>query len=131
MDMEIDQNSHYVREKHLGEIPFYNKFTLMRILCLLAETPGKEFSKEDLAREIWGQEYNPLRHDNNIYININRLRKLVEPNPRENRYIMNGPRGYYFNPSMKVNIHTKIAETSPRLQPLSGRLMGSEGGVTL
>ncbi len=114
IDIEIDQNTHYVREKHLGEIPFYNKFTLMRLLCLLAEKPGKEFSKEDLAKEIWGQEYNPLRHDNNIYININRLRKLIEPNPRENRYIMNGSRGYYFNPAMKVNISSKIASVSPR-----------------
>jgi len=115
-DVEIDQNSHYVREKHLGEIPFHNKFTLMRILCLLAEGPGKEYSKEQLAREIWGQDYNPLRHDNNIYININRLRKLIEPNPRESRYIMNGSRGYYFNPAMKVNISSKISDVAPRLQ---------------
>jgi DNA-binding response OmpR family regulator len=115
-DVEIDQNSHYVREKHLGEIPFHNKFTLMKILCLLAETPGKEFSKEQLAKEIWGQEYNPLRHDNNIYININRLRKLIEPNPRESRYVMNGSRGYYFNPAMKVNISSKISDVAPRLQ---------------
>lgn len=114
IDIEIDRNSHYIREKHLGEIPFHNKFTLMRILCLLAETPGKEFSKEQLAKEIWGQEYNPLRHDNNIYININRLRKLIEPNPRESRYIMNGPRGYYFNPEMKVNISSKISDVAPR-----------------
>lgn len=113
-DIEIDRNSHYIREKHLGEIPFHNKFTLMRILCLLAETPGREFSKEQLAKEIWGQEYNPLRHDNNIYININRLRKLIEPNPRESRYIMNGPRGYYFNPEMKVNISSKISDVAPR-----------------
>jgi tetratricopeptide (TPR) repeat protein/DNA-binding winged helix-turn-helix (wHTH) protein len=114
LDIEIDRNSHYIREKHLGEIPFHNKFTLMRILCLLAEMPGREFSKEQLAREIWGQDYNPLRHDNNIYININRLRKLIEPNPRESRYIMNGPRGYYFNPEMKVNISSKISDVAPR-----------------
>jgi tetratricopeptide (TPR) repeat protein len=118
IDIEIDQNSHYVREKHLGEIPFHNKFTLMRILCLLAETPGKEYSKEQLAKEIWGQEYNPLRHDNNIYININRLRKLIEPNPRESRYVMNGSRGYYFNPAMKVNISSKISDVAPRIQAL-------------
>lgn len=118
IDIEIDRNSHYVREKHLGEIPFHNKFTLMRILLLLAETPGKEYSKEQLALEIWEQEYNPLRHDNNIYININRLRKLIEPNPRESRYVMNGARGYYFNPAMKVNISTKISDVSPRLQGL-------------
>lgn len=123
LDMVIDPNSHYVREKHLGEIPFHNKFTLMRILLLLAELPGKEFSKEDLAQKIWGQDYNPLRHDNNIYININRLRKLVEPNPRESRYIMNGSRGYYFNPLMKVDFSKKISDTSPRLTPRRGELL--------
>ncbi len=116
IDIEIDKNSHYVREKHLGEIPFHNKFTLMRILLLLAEAPGKEYSKEQLANTIWEQDYNPLRHDNNIYININRLRKLIEPNPRESRYIMNGARGYYFNPAMKVNISTKISDVAPRIQ---------------
>ncbi len=119
VDIEIDRNSNYVREKHLGEIPFHNKFTLMKILLLLAETPGKEFSKEVLALEIWGQEYNPLRHDNNIYININRLRKLLEPNPRESRYIMNGSKGYYFNPSMKVNISSRISDVAPRNQGLT------------
>ncbi len=116
VDIEIDRNSNYVREKHLGEIPFHNKFTLMKILLLLAETPGKEFSKEVLAKEIWDQEYNPLRHDNNIYININRLRKLLEPNPRESRYVMNGSKGYYFNPSMKVNISSRISDVAPRSQ---------------
>jgi DNA-binding winged helix-turn-helix (wHTH) protein len=130
IDVEIDQNSHYVREKHLGEIPFHNKFTLMRILCLLAETPGREYSKEQLAKDIWGQEYNPLRHDNNIYININRLRKLVEPNPRESRYVMNGSKGYYFNPAMKVNISTKISDVAPRMQPTTKPLGGlSPNGV--
>jgi len=118
-DIEIDSNSHYVREKHLGEIPFHNKFTLMKILCLLAREPGREYNKEELANIIWEQDYNPLRHDNNIYININRLRKLIEPNPRESRYIMNGSRGYYFNPTMKVNIATKIADTAPRTQGLN------------
>lgn len=113
-DLEIDSNSHYVREKHLGEIPFHNKFTLMKILLLLAQSPGREYSKEELANQIWEQDYNPLRHDNNIYININRLRKLIEPNPRESRYVMNGSRGYYFNPEMRVNISTKIAQTAPR-----------------
>lgn len=116
IDIEIDRNSHYVREKHLGEIPFHNKFTLMKILTLLAESPGKEYSKEQLANDIWEQDYNPLRHDNNIYININRLRKLIEPNPRESRYVMNGARGYYFNPAMKVNISSKISDVAPRLQ---------------
>lgn len=119
VDLEIDRNSNYVREKHLGEIPFHNKFTLMKILLLLAETPGKEFSKEVLAKEVWGQDYNPLRHDNNIYININRLRKLLEPNPRESRYVMNGSKGYYFNPSMKVNISSRISDVAPRTQGLS------------
>jgi tetratricopeptide (TPR) repeat protein len=127
IDMEIDSNSHYVREKHLGEIPFHNKFTLMRILLLLAETPGKEFSKEQLAQEIWGQEYNPLRHDNNIYININRLRKLIEPNPRESRYCMNGARGYYFNPAMKVNISSKISDVAPRIQNNTNKLPPARG----
>lgn len=121
VDLEIDRNSNYVREKHLGEIPFHNKFTLMKILLLLAETPGKEFSKEVLAQEVWGQEYNPLRHDNNIYININRLRKLLEPNPRESRYVMNGSKGYYFNPSMKVNISSRISDVAPRTQGLSSK----------
>ena len=119
VDIEIDRNSNYVREKHLGEIPFHNKFTLMKILLLLAEAPGKEFSKEVLAKEIWDQEYNPLRHDNNIYININRLRKLLEPNPRESRYVMNGSKGYYFNPSMKVNISSRISDVAPRSQGIT------------
>jgi tetratricopeptide (TPR) repeat protein len=46
---------------------------------LIALSESQEMSKEDLTRVLWGQSYNPLRHDTLIYGLIARTRKLIQP----------------------------------------------------
>ena len=50
---------------------------LRRILYALAERVGETLSKDDLTRAAWSQEYDPLRHDNPLFVNLSRLRQLL------------------------------------------------------
>lgn len=49
---------------------------LKRLLYLLARSPAHGFTKEQLARDLWGH-YEPLQHDPALFTNIMRLRKLL------------------------------------------------------
>ena len=86
-----------IYEKNVGEIYMGNKGLLLMILLTLIEKKGQVISKEDLFEKVWKDLYNPMKHDNLIYININRLRKLIEPDTKKNRYILNTAGGYMFN----------------------------------
>lgn len=102
IDFIIDKTERVIKEKNLGVIDFKHRFVLLEILYLLASNPGKHFDKEDLSREIWKEEYNPLIHDKLIYTSISRLRKLIEPGGEKNKYIIRGKDGYNFSPHVKV-----------------------------
>ncbi|MCB9091040.1 MAG: tetratricopeptide repeat protein [Halobacteriovoraceae bacterium] len=103
IDFVIDKTERIIKEKNLGVIDFKHRFVLLEILYLLASNPGKYFDKEDLSRDIWREEYNPLIHDKLIYTSISRLRKLIEPGVGEkSKYIIRGKDGYTFSPHVKV-----------------------------
>ena len=50
---------------------------LRRLLYALVERVGQTLTKDDLTRAVWSQEYDPLRHDNPLFVNLSRLRQLV------------------------------------------------------
>ena len=52
---------------------------LRRLLYALVERVGQTSTKDDLTRAVWSQEYDPLRHDNPLFVNLSRLRGLVKP----------------------------------------------------
>lgn len=105
IDFFIDRHNRQIHEKELGTIDFKHRFVLLEILFLLAQNPGKFYDKDELSKEIWKDEYNPLIHDKLIYTSISRLRKLVEPNPEKAKYIMRGKDGYTFNPLVNVSFY--------------------------
>jgi len=111
IDFVIDKTERSVKEKSLGTIDFKHRFVLLEILYLLASNPGKHFDKEDLSRDIWKEEYNPLIHDKLIYTSISRLRKLIEPGGEKNKYIIRGKDGYTFSPNVKVRFCQNTAQT--------------------
>jgi DNA-binding response OmpR family regulator len=80
---------------------------LVDLLKLLMENPGVPFSKEDLAKKLWNQKYNPAIHDNTIYVTIKRIRSLIEPNPHHSKYILRSRSGYLLNQDSKVLIQNK------------------------
>ncbi len=108
VDIYLDRANRRIKERVLGTIDFKHRFVLLEILFLLAKNPGSYFDKDQLARMIWKDEYNPLIHDKLIYTSVSRLRKLIEPkSDRADRrkYIIRGKDGYTFNPIVKIRFH--------------------------
>lgn len=66
------------------------------IICFLAATPGKVFSREQLMEDVWGYEYyGDLRA---VDVAIRRLREKLEDQPAHPRYIITKRGfGYYFS----------------------------------
>ena len=65
------------------------------ILKLLAEHPGKLYSREDLLNIIWGSHY--PGDARTVDVNIRRLREKIEENPAKPTYIQTKwGMGYYF-----------------------------------
>ncbi len=112
VDIYLDRQNRVVSEKVLGTIDFKHRFVLLEILFLLAKSPGVYFDKEDLARQIWKDEYNPLIHDKLIYTSVSRLRKLIEPKNGKRQYIIRGKDGYTFNPNVKTRFHKENERVS-------------------
>jgi tetratricopeptide (TPR) repeat protein len=105
VDIYLDRHNRVIHEKSLGIIDFKHRFVLLEILFLLARNSGTHFSKEDLAKAIWKDEYNPLIHDKLIYTSVSRLRKLIEPKDGKRKYIIRGKDGYTFNPRINFRFH--------------------------
>lgn len=111
VDLYLDRHNRVIHEKTVGSIDFKHRFVLLEILFLLAKNPGKSFNKDDLAKSIWKDEYNPLIHDKLIYTSISRLRKLIEPKGSERKYILRGKDGYTFNPRVNARFHKEEVYT--------------------
>ena len=110
IDLYLDRANRKVKEKDLGVIDFRHRFVLLEILFLLANNPGTYYDKEQLAKQIWKEEYNPLIHDKLIYTSVSRLRKLIEPrNERgeKRKYIVRGKDGYVFDPTVKIRFRAE------------------------
>jgi len=108
VDLYLDRTNRKVKERNLGTIDFKHRFVLLEILFLLAKNSGTYYDKEELAKSIWKDEYNPLIHDKLIYTSVSRLRKLIEPKNdkgTKRKYIIRGKDGYTFNPMAKIRFH--------------------------
>lgn len=65
------------------------------LLKLLASTPGKTYSREELLETIWGKDY--PGDERTVDVHIRRLREKLEPNPSDPRYVRTKwGSGYYF-----------------------------------
>ena len=103
-DIVVSFENKTITEKQKGQIDFKNQFILLDMLKLLISKPGNAHSKESLVEKIWQQEYNPIVHDNKIYVTIKRLRMLLEPDYKKPKYIFRSKEGYYINKQVKALI---------------------------
>lgn len=101
-DLVFSPSSHTVKVRKKGKIEFKNQFILLDLLHLFVRNPGVVFSKEELVKMIWKQEYNPAVHDNKIYVTIKRLRKIIEPDYEKPKYVFRDKNGYYLNKSTRI-----------------------------
>ncbi len=110
VDLEIDLNRSIVRTRE-GEINLRRQHVLVEILRQLALAHGREqeegrqgLSKEEIVEKVWRVKYNPDADDGRLYYNINRIRKLLEPDPRKPQYLLNWRQGYRLAPELKIRM---------------------------
>lgn len=101
-DLIFDATTKSVTERKIGKIEFNNQFILLDLLHLFLRNPGAVYSKEALVKKIWKQDYNPVVHDNKIYVTIKRLRKMIEPDYDKPKYIFRAKNGYFLNKNTRV-----------------------------
>ncbi len=82
-DLIIDKRRHEVRRG--GEAVDLTPLEF-QILERLAREPGRAWSRNDLLDEIWSTDYEGYQR--NIDPHINRLRKKIEEDPKNPRYVL-------------------------------------------
>jgi two-component system response regulator VicR len=93
-DLEIDTDSYTVK-KNGQEISLSKQ--QYELLCFLAKNRGKKFRQDALLEAVWGYDdyYGDVR---TVDVTVARLRKQIEENPSEPKYIKNKRgMGYYID----------------------------------
>ena len=110
VDLTIDSRQGMIRTRESGRITLRKQYVLLHILEALSSAHGKQgddaergLSKAEIIQAVWNEAYRPEAHDNKLYYNINRLRKLIEPDVRKPQYLLNWKEGYRLAPGLKVH----------------------------
>ena len=92
-DMKIDCDSRnlYIAGKEINLTA--KEFDLLE---MLAVNPGKVYSRDNLLKAVWGQDYSG--DGRTVDVHMRRLREKIEDNPSEPKYVhTKWGVGYYFN----------------------------------
>ncbi len=101
-DLVIDKKRRVLRTREMMSIPVGKQFILVDILEYLASHPDRTVSKKELIERVWQERYLGKPHDNRVYSNLNRLRKMIEPTLEKPTYILATTDGYRLAPKLKV-----------------------------
>jgi len=101
-DIVFNTMNYKVTEKTRGVLELKNQFLLIDLLKIFILNQGMSYSKEQIVKELWGEDYNPEVHDNKIYVTIKRLREAVELDSTRPTYICRNSRGYYLSKTAKI-----------------------------
>ena len=80
---QIDQSGHRVCK---DGVPLDLTAKEFDLLVFFAQNPGRVFTKKQIYRAVWQDEYS--FDDNNIMVHIRRLRKKIEDNPENPKFIL-------------------------------------------
>jgi tetratricopeptide (TPR) repeat protein len=75
-EVVLDARAHELR---VGRkvVSLKRRLVLRKLLYALAALPSRALSKEDLSELVWESAYNPLVHDNSLFVSVKRLRTLL------------------------------------------------------
>ncbi len=110
IDLLIDSRKCEVSTRESKGMTIGKQYVLLGILEALTDAHGKDepdsergLSKSEIIERVWKEKYRPEAHDNKLYYNINRLRKLIEPDMKHPQYLLNWKEGYRLAPGLKVH----------------------------
>ncbi len=84
---------------------------------ILRELNQGPCSKEQLIKNVWGYNYDPLRHDSLIYSAIGRIRKLLQAHPQ---WIHSDETFYQLDRSLKIISADEPKQRQKKTSPLEG-----------
>lgn len=109
VDLVIDSRKGVIKTRETGQISLRKQYVLLHILEVLSKAHSYDgsdmdrgLSKAEIIQSVWAQPYRPEAHDNKLYYNINRLRKLIEPDIRKPQYVLNWKEGYRLAPGLRI-----------------------------
>lgn len=133
VDLLIDSRKGIVKTKENGQISLRKQYILLGILEALTTAHSKEgadneraLSKGEIIKHVWKEAYRPEIHDNKLYYNINRLRKLIEPDLRQPQYLLNWKEGYRLAPSLRIRFVGQARGESGTAQKKEGEYYEGE-----
>lgn len=110
VDLLIDSRQCVVKTRESGQISLGKQYVLLHILEALSAAHGRDgddrergLSKAEIIERVWNESYRPETHDNKLYYNINRLRKLIEPDVKNPQYLLNWKEGYRLAPGLRIH----------------------------
>jgi len=95
LDIDLDKRKVLVGGNRIDLTP--KEFDL---LVLLADNPGRSYSRDQLLNDVWGYEFSGYEHTVNSH--INRLRSKIDPDVANPKYILTTwGIGYRFNDEIR------------------------------
>ncbi|MCM2323943.1 MAG: helix-turn-helix domain-containing protein [Oligoflexia bacterium] len=109
VDLLIDSRQCVIRTREGGSVSLRKQYVLLHILEALSQAHERlghdrerGLSKAEIIEYVWAEAYRPEAHDNKLYYNINRLRKLIEPDIKKPQYLLNWKEGYRLAPGLRI-----------------------------
>lgn len=135
VDLLIDSRQCVVETRAAGQVSLRKQYVLLHILEALSKAHRSSehdrergLSKAEIIENVWQEKYRPEAHDNKLYYNINRLRKLIEPDAHKPQYLLNWKEGYRLAPGLRVQFIGSASGTAPDAGT-EKRKMGGEDHV--
>lgn len=128
IDLLIDSRQCLIKTREGGQVSLRKQYVLLHILEALSQAHDRDgsdrergLSKSEIIKQVWNETYRPEAHDNKLYYNINRLRKLIEPDIKKPQYLLNCKEGYRLAPGLRIQFVGERAATSKELNRLAVR----------
>ena len=97
-DLMVDLEGHRVT---LADEPIYLTRNEFKLLAVMSQHPGQTFERANLLEHLHGVAY--VGYDRSIDSHIKNLRRKIEPDPSEPRYVHTVYAiGYKFNPDLDI-----------------------------
>jgi DNA-binding winged helix-turn-helix (wHTH) protein len=110
VDLTVDIRKGIIKTRETPQVSIRKQYVLLHILEALSRAHKREgkdinrgLSKAEIIEYVWKESYKPNAHDNKLYYNINRLRKLIEPDVHKPQYLLNWKEGYRLAPGLRVH----------------------------
>ncbi len=100
-DIYVITNHKSIANQSMTIVNLESKKVLFDIFTLLSSST-KPVSKEEIVDRVWQQNYDPTQHDPSIYVNMSRLKKILEVQLGFTDVILNEDSNYFLSSRFSV-----------------------------